>query len=279
MKVKEETLRWLKSNDLRAKKKYGQNFLIDNDILEDIAAIPNISKEDTIVEIGPGLGNLTEKLIKKAKRVIAFEIDEDMIKVLETRFAKESNLELVKKDILKVDIKDHIKSNEKIKIVANLPYYITTPILFKILEEWSDCTESMTVMVQKEVAERMISKSRSKDYGILTVNIDYYGTATKAFDVPNSAFLPQPNVTSSVTFIKIEKKHNVINKEIFFKFVKAAFSKRRKKLTNSLESTNFLGLTKEEINKILESNGIKENARAEELSVEEFVKVANYIAK
>ncbi len=278
MKIKEETLRWLKSNDLKAKKKYGQNFLIDNDILENISSIPNISEQDTVIEIGPGLGNLTEKLIAKAKKVIAFEIDEDMIKVLDTRFANTNNLEIVNNDILKVDIKDYIRNNEKIKIVANLPYYITTPILFKILEEWSDYTESMTVMVQKEVADRMVSKCKSKSYGILTVNIDYYGTATKVFDVPHSAFLPQPNVTSSVVLIEIEKKHKVINKEIFFKFVKSAFAKRRKKLINSLESTGFLNLTKEEINKILKSNGINENARAEELNVEEFVKISNYIA-
>lgn len=278
MNLKDKTNSILNRYNLKAKKKFGQNFLVDENVLDNIVNGSDITSEDVVIEIGPGLGNLTEKLLEKAEKVIAFEIDKDMCEILENRFQNVSNFILLNEDVLKVDIKEVLNKykveNEKVKLVANLPYYITTPIMFKIFEN-TNCIDSMTIMVQKEVADRIVAKTKSKDYGVLTINTKFYGEATKLFDVPNNAFVPAPNVTSAVVKIAIWQRYSVSNKETLFKLVKASFAQRRKKLINSLENSNVFDVTKTELKSILENNGITENARAEEIELETYINVAN----
>lgn len=281
MSLKIKTQEILDKYNVRAKKQYGQNFLIDEEVLNRIVECSNLSDKDTIIEIGPGIGTLTEKLIQTGANVIGFEIDKDMIDILNDRFSKVSNFRLVMEDILKVDINkyiDGIKSEGNIKVVANLPYYITTPIIFRLLESVSR-VEEIIVMVQNEVADRIASKEKSKNYGILTVNVNYYGEPEKLFEVPRESFIPSPNVTSAIIKIKRNKRYSLNDEKMFFSFIKAAFSQRRKKILNSLTGAKFNGLSREEINEILINNGIGINARAEEISVEKYIDIVNSIKK
>lgn len=280
MDLKNKTNAILNQHNLKAKKKYGQNFLIDENILDRIIDGANITSQDVVIEIGPGLGNLTEKLLEKSKMVIAFEIDKDMCEILENRFKSFSNFVVLNQDILKVDIKEVLNEygvdNEKVKLVANLPYYITTPIMFKIFESTTSI-ESMTIMVQKEVADRIVAKTKSKDYGVLTISTKFYGKAIKLFDVPNTSFVPAPNVTSSVVNILIGQSYTAKDKDVLFRLIKASFAQRRKKLINSLENSNTFDITKDKLRQILASNNISENARAEEIELETYINVANEI--
>lgn len=280
MDLKQKTDSILNKYGLRAKKRFGQNFLIDENIIDRIVDESEITNEDIVIEIGPGLGNLTEKLLEKAKMVIAFEIDEDMIKVLKDRFGCSSNFILINQDILKVNIYDILKDNNievrNIKLVANLPYYITTPIMFKIFED-ANFIQSLTIMVQKEVADRIVASPKSKDYGVLTINTKYYGKAKKLFDVPNTSFVPAPNVTSSIVKIDICKRYEVLDENIFFKFVKASFAQRRKKLLNSIENSNTFNFSKEELSNLLIECGVKETARAEEIDIETYIEISDKI--
>lgn len=280
MDLKNKTNAILNQHNLKAKKKYGQNFLIDENILDRIIDGANITSQDVVIEIGPGLGNLTEKLLEKSKMVIAFEIDKDMCEILENRFKSFSKFVLLNQDVLNVDIREVLSEygveNEKIKLVANLPYYITTPIMFKIFESTTSI-ESMTIMVQKEVADRIVAKTKSKDYGVLTISTKFYGEAIKLFDVPNTSFVPAPNVTSSVVNILIGQRYTVKDKDGLFRLIKASFAQRRKKLINSLENSNIFDITKDKLRQILASNNISENARAEEIDLETYINVANEI--
>lgn len=280
MNLKQKTDNILNMYGLKAKKRFGQNFLIDENIVDRIVDESNISKEDIVIEIGPGLGNLTEILLSKAKLVVAFEIDEDMIRVLNGRFKNLDNFILINKDVLQVNIKEVLKENNiensNIKLVANLPYYITTPIMFKIFEE-ADYIKSMTIMVQKEVADRIVANTKTKDYGVLTINTKYYGQAEKLFDVPNTSFVPAPNVTSSIVKIDICNRYDVENTEMFFKTIKAAFSQRRKKLLNSIENSNMFNFEKEKLKTILQECNISENARAEEIDIETYIVLSDKI--
>lgn len=280
MNLKEKTYRLLNYYGLKAKKRFGQNFLIDETIIDNIVEKSDISNKDVVIEIGPGLGNLTEKLLDKAKMVLAFEIDEDMIGILKDRFKERDNLIIVNKDILQVDIneiaEEYATDENKIKVVANLPYYITTPIMFKLFK-YTQYIEAMTIMVQKEVAERIIAKPSSKDYGVLSVNTRYYGVSEKLFDVPNTSFTPAPNVTSSVVKISIDKISDVEDEETFFRLVKASFAQRRKKLINSIENSNMIDLDKDKLKEILAKNDISDNTRAEELDIERYVAISNDI--
>ena len=281
MNLKEKTYRLLNYYGLKAKKRFGQNFLINESIINNIVEKSQISPEDVVVEIGPGLGNLTETLLDKAKIVLAFEIDEDMIRILQDRFKERDNLVIINKDILQADIQEIANryltsAGNKIKIVANLPYYITTPIMFKLFK-YSGYIETMTIMVQKEVADRIIAEPGSKDYGVLSINTRYYGASEKLFDVPNTSFTPAPNVTSSVVKITIGKISNVQDEEIFFKLVKASFAQRRKKLINSIENSNMIELDKDKLKDILIKNDVSDNNRAEELNIEKYVDISNDI--
>lgn len=271
----------MRKNKLFAKKCFGQNFLIDDNILENIVTNSNVESDDLVIEIGPGLGNLTAYILETGAKVIAFEIDTDMIDILNDRFGYNDRLDIQNIDILKVDLNEYIKNVKgKVRVIANLPYYITTPIIFKLLE-YKEEIASITVMVQKEVADRIVSKPGSKEYGVLTINTNYMADVEKLFNVPNTSFIPAPNVTSAV--IKItpnkdkEKVLDIKNKKIFEELVKKAFSERRKKMANSLANCGLCGLTKTEIEEIIKKVNLKETVRAEEVSVETFAKMANEI--
>lgn len=279
-----ETRKIMKKFNIVANKRYGQNFLIDDNMLEEIVNSADITKDDLVIEIGPGLGNLTEYILSRAKYAILVEIDSKMIKVLEDRFKDRKNYILINDDILKVNIDklvEEIKSKNdlsfrSVKVVANLPYYITTPIIFKLLEDENSISD-ITVMVQKEVAQRMVAKPKSKDFGILTLMVDYFSNANIIVLVPNSSFIPEPGVMSAVINLKKNRKYSVKNEKMFFELIHKAFAQRRKKMINSLSSTNFNNMTKQELEDLFKRCNLDFNTRAEELTIEEFIELVNNI--
>lgn len=272
--------------NIKANKRFGQNFLIDDDILNKIIEVSKIKEDELILEIGPGLGNLTEYLLDNSKFVIAFEIDKNMIEILNNRFINKDNLLILNEDVLKIEIDKIIDELEKrlsytfnnVKVIANLPYYITTPILFKLLQDFKRIN-NLVIMVQKEVAERIVAKPGSKDYGILTIMVNYMSNSNIEFLVPNTSFLPPPNVTSAVISLEKRSKYNVEDEKIFFELVHKAFAQRRKKLSNSLYMNKFLNKEKIEIDEILINCGVYLNSRAEEISIEKYVEISNYVYK
>lgn len=274
----------LNKYDIKANKRFGQNFLIDDNILENIVEVSNISKSDLVIEIGPGLGNLTEYIIERAGYTLLVEIDSKMIQILNDRFEDKENYILLNDDILKINLDEKIKEIEKelniefdkIKVVANLPYYITTPILFKLLQDESRI-DSITVMVQKEVAERMVAHSKTKDYGILTLMVKYLSDSNIEFIVPRESFIPAPNVTSAIINLKKNKKYSVTNEKLFFELIHKSFAKRRKTMINSLYLSNFNGMDKEILNDIFNKVGIEKNIRAEELEIDDYIKITDAI--
>lgn len=269
---------------IKANKRYGQNFLIDDTVLENIVESASISDEDLVIEIGPGLGNLTEYILKNCKYALLVEIDPKMIEVIEDRFKNCSNYTLLNEDILQVNIDEVVKSIEEknkitfknIKVVANLPYYITTPILFKLLED-ENKIDSITVMIQKEVAERMVASPKSKDYGILTLMVDYFSDANINIIVPNSSFIPEPGVTSAVITLNKNRKYEVKNEKLFFELIHKAFAQRRKKMINSLVANNFNDMEKQDIEELFNKCNIDFNRRAEELEIEQYINLINNI--
>ncbi len=273
MDLKQETDFLLKQNGLKANKKLGQNFLINESIIDEIIEKAEVSQNDVIIEIGPGLGSLTAKLLERAKKVIAIELDEKLAAFLEKRFSLFDNFELIQNDVLKVNLKEIASQYEHVKVVANLPYYITTPIVMKLLEEKLPL-ESITVMVQKEVGERFCATPNGKEYGAITVSIAYYTDAKIVIDVPKDNFDPVPEVDSVVVKLNIRKIPPVLLKDekVFFRLIKAGFSQRRKTISNSLMG---VGKSKEEIKEILEKLNLKENLRAENLSIDDFANIAN----
>ncbi len=245
------------------KKKFGQNFLSDKNLLKAIVSDAEITANDVVLEIGAGAGALTKEISLVAKKVIAYEIDTDLKDILESLDLK--NVEFVFSDFMNVNLKDFEKEIDSFKVVANLPYYITTPIIFKLLEE-SEKLESLTIMVQKEVAERIVAKEGGKDYGILTLMINFFGEAKIDRIVKRQMFNPMPNVDSAVVTIKIDrKKYKEIDKEKFSKFIRASFSMRRKTLLNNLSSI----LPKTELKEKLTENIL--SRRAETFSIDEFI--------
>lgn len=281
--ILEETRYIMKKYNIKANKSLGQNFLISQNVVEKIVESGNISKNDLVIEVGPGLGTLTKYLLEKAKKVICVELDKKMIKILEDRFKLYNNFELINQDILKVDLQDMIKeekqknSIDNVKIVANLPYYITTPIIMKLLEEELDL-ESITVMIQKEVADRLTAIPGEKNTGAITHTVYYYATSEKILEVPNDSFIPEPEVTSEVIKLNIRNAVpvKVKNKEVMFRIIKCAFMQRRKTLLNALANTKVF-LNKEEGIKILKELNLGENVRAEELTLQDFANIANKI--
>lgn len=282
----EKTKNIMRINNIKANKRFGQNFLIDDNILENIVKSAEITNNDLVIEIGPGLGNLTEYLLEKAAYVILVEIDNNMINILNDRFKNNNNnYILLNDDILKVNVDEIIENIEnklnrkfeKIKVVANLPYYITTPIIFKLLQNENRINE-ITVMVQKEVAERIVAKNKTKDYGILTLMVNYLGTSDIKLIVPNNSFIPAPNVTSAVIKITKNKRFTVKDEELLFKLIHSSFAQRRKKIINSLESTKFLNMSKPELEKLFNECNISLNARAEELELQDYIKIVDIIA-
>ena len=281
----EKTKNIMRINNIKANKRFGQNFLIDDNILENIVKSAEITNNDLVIEIGPGLGNLTEYLLEKAAYVILVEIDNNMINILNDRFKNNNNnYILLNNDILKVNVDEIIENIEnklnrkfeKIKVVANLPYYITTPIIFKLLQNENRINE-ITVMVQKEVAERIVAKNKTKDYGILTLMVNYLGTSDIKLIVPNNSFIPAPNVTSAVIKITKNKRFTVKDEELLFKLIHSSFAQRRKKIINSLESTKFLNMSKPELEKLFNECNISLNARAEELELQDYIRIVDII--
>jgi len=259
-------------------KSLGQNFLIDGNVVRGIVDKSNIDKTSRVLEIGPGVGTLTEELAIKAGRLVAIEIDKSLKPILEETLKEYDNSEIYFGDILKVDLKNVIEEKlggGPVKVVANLPYYITTPILGRLLEEDLNF-ESITVMVQKEVAERIIARPGSKNYSALSVFIDYYTRPEIILEVPKTVFMPQPNVDSAVVKLDIKEERPLGDREKFFKIVKQSFSMRRKTLLNCLAKGEFT-MPKEVMKERLEEIGINPGIRAEKLGVKEFLKIAETI--
>lgn len=268
-------------HNFKFSKSLGQNFLIDDNVIDRILEGARLSETDRIIEVGPGIGTLTREMGKVAENVVAIEIDKTLIPILKETLADLDNVEVVNEDILKVDVQGLI--NEKlnggpVKLVANLPYYITTPIVMKFLEEDIPVTD-IVVMVQKEVADRMNAKPSTKDYGALSVAVQYYCDTEIVAKAPRHMFVPQPNVDSIVIGLHVrdEKKYVVDNEDIFFKTVKASFGQRRKTLLNSLGGLGFL--SKDQIREALQAANIDEKRRGETLSIDEFVNLSNEINK
>ncbi|MBU4128806.1 16S rRNA (adenine(1518)-N(6)/adenine(1519)-N(6))-dimethyltransferase RsmA [bacterium] len=293
------TREFLREHGIRIKKRLGQNFLIDEGILNKIVEIADLSKDNIVIEIGPGIGTLTKKLAQKVKKVLAIEIDENLVKLLKETLKSYSNVEIIQADILKTNLKKLVtqlpgypvtrfkkqadwqtgRLADKVKVVANLPYYITTPIIIHLLKA-REILSNIVVMVQKEVGRRMVANPRTKDYGALSLLVQYYTKPQIAVKVPRSVFLPQPEVDSCVVNLEVLEKPavEVKDEELFFKVVRAAFEQRRKALKNALSRTKDLGLSKKKVLEILEKADIKSLRRGETLSLEEFARLSNLIA-
>lgn len=279
--ILEETKFIMKKYNIRANKNLGQNFLINEDVVNKIVDCSQIKKEDLVIEIGPGLGTLTKCLLEKAGKVICIELDTKMLQILEDRFSLYDNFELINNDVLKVDLKSIIKTEKEsqkinnVKIVANLPYYITTPIIMKLLEEKLEL-ESITVMIQKEVADRLIAIPGQKNTGAITYSVYYYASSEGILEVPNSSFIPEPEVTSKVIKLNIRKEPIVKPKdtEKMFKIIKYAFTQKRKTLLNSLTNNKVFDSKQQGI-EVLKSLNINENARPEELTIEQFKMISD----
>ncbi len=276
-----ETTFLMKRYGITANKKLGQNFLIDETVIDTIADTSEITKKDLVIEIGPGLGTLTKKLLEKAGKVICIELDDRMIKILQERFFMYENFEIINEDVLKVDLKELINKEkrdeqiEKVKIVANLPYYITTPIIMKLLEEKLEIN-TITVMIQKEVANRLTAVPSDKLAGAITYSVYYYAQSQKILTVPNTSFIPAPEVESEVIKLTLRKTApvEVKNEETFFKIIKYAFMQRRKTLVNALANTDLF-TNKEQIINILQELNISKKIRGEALTIEQFAQIAN----
>ena len=270
----------LKRFGIRTRKRFGQNFLIDGRVLDKIIAAAEVGKDDFVLEIGPGIGTLTQYLSDAAKEVLAVEIDRDLIQVLAYTLDGFDNVTILNEDILKTDLKavsEERNEGKPLKVVANLPYYITTPIIMGLLESAAP-VEMMTFMVQKEVAQRMCAPPGGKDYGALTLAVQYRCTAQINAEVPPNCFIPRPDVTSSVITLKTrEEKIPVKDEALLFTLIRAAFSTRRKTLVNCIAQQPELGLGKEEARKLLISAGFGDNVRGEQLSLEDFVKLADLL--
>ena len=270
------TIEILQKYHFNFQKKFGQNFLIDTGVLESIIEAAQIGPEDFVLEIGPGIGTMTQYLCEAAREVVAVEIDTNLIPILSDTLSGYTNVEVLNADILKVDIRKLAREHNEgrpIKVVANLPYYITTPIIFALLEKRLPM-ERLVAMVQKEVAERMAAQPGGKDYGALSVAIQYYTEPEIAFIVPPTSFIPAPAVDSAVIVCKRREKPpvEVCDEALFFRVVKAAFSLRRKMLSNSLKN---MGIKSEQVAKWLELAGVDGKRRAETLSLEDFAKLTN----
>lgn len=273
---------------IRPKKSLGQNFLNDMRVVQDILCAAELSEDDAVIEVGPGLGVMTEKLAEQAGLVAAVEIDGALIPTLKKLEERFGNVVILNRDILKTDVRRDIldefvtpRSLERVKVVANLPYYITTPIVMKFLEENASDVDSLVIMVQKEVAERMIAPPGGKDYGAMTVTVNYFSEPEIMFTVPPHCFYPRPGVDSAVVRLKIRKEppFELISREHFFLTVRAAFSQRRKTLTNALANAPYMNVTREKVAEILAGMGKDVMIRGERLSPAEFGQLSNLLIK
>ena len=275
------TIEVLQKYHFNFQKKFGQNFLINTSILEEIIDAAEITREDFVLEIGPGIGTMTQYLCEAAREVVAVEIDTNLIPILGDTLSAYDNVEVMNADILKVDIAklaDERNGGKPIKVVANLPYYITTPIIMGLFESHVPI-DSITIMVQKEVADRMQEGPGSKEYGALSLAVQYYAKPEIVANVPPSCFMPQPKVGSAV--IRLTRHENppvdVDNEKLMFQVIRASFNQRRKTLANGLNNFGSFSLGKEEIQKSIEELGVPVNIRGEALSLEQFAKLSNII--
>lgn len=272
----------LKKYSFRFQKKFGQNFLIDSHVLDKIITAADIKDDDMILEIGPGIGTLTQLLAYNARKVISVEIDNNLIPILEYTLKDYDNVRIINEDILKLDIANLVKEendNKPIKVVANLPYYITTPIIMGLFEKHVPI-ESITVMIQKEVADRMSAGPGTKNYGALSLAVQYYSEPYLAANVPPNCFMPRPDVSSAVIRLTLVKdKVRVSNEETLFKLIKAAFAQRRKTFMNCLKNSDSFDLSKDEWGTIFSEAGLPLNIRGETLTLEEFVHLTDLIEK
>ena len=281
--LEEKTRFIMKKYGISANKSLGQNFLINQDVVDNIVGASDITKDDLVIEIGPGLGTLTESLLQNAGKVIAIELDERMLKILNDRFFMYENFEVINKDVLKVNLKELIKKEKtehnlkNAKIVANLPYYITTPIIMKLLEEELDIN-SITVMIQKEVADRLIATPGDKLSGAITYSVYYYADSEKIMLVENNSFIPEPEVQSEVIKLNIRKEPviSLKDKDLFFKIIKISFMQRRKTLINSLVNGGVIK-DKNLAKQIFEKMGFDLNVRGENIGIEDFSRLCEEI--
>ncbi|MBE7040349.1 MAG: 16S rRNA (adenine(1518)-N(6)/adenine(1519)-N(6))-dimethyltransferase RsmA [Ruminococcaceae bacterium] len=272
----------LAGEGLRPKKGLGQNFLTDESVLSDIVSAAELDADSCVLEIGPGMGVLTRELAKTAGKVVAVEIDTTILPVLSKNLAEFDNVSVINQDILKVDLDalftEHF-GDRPVKVIANLPYYITTPIIMKLLEH--SRIASIVVMIQREVARRLSAKAGSKDFGAITLAVDYRAVAEPVRDVPPEAFMPAPKVWSSV--IRLVRREappvTVLNEKHFFDLIKGAFSQRRKTFVNSVGSYPALNTNKEEVKAILETLNISETVRGEALDIEAYANISNEMVK
>lgn len=271
----------LEKSGFKFSKSLGQNFLTDENVLTKIVSGAEIDAETNVIEIGPGFGTLTQRLCMAAKKVVCIEIDQSAIPILQDNLSDFDNLKIINADVLKTDLKKIISEEFDdgiVKIAANLPYYITTPIIMNVLESRLN-VDSLTIMIQKEVADRIAAKPSTKDYGALSVAVNYYSEPQIITTVPPSSFIPQPKVSSSVIKLKLREKPpvDVADEAGYFKVVKASFGQRRKTLLNALSNSPSIPLGKEDILKVLKKCGIDEKRRGETLSLSEFADISNEI--
>lgn len=280
----QNTIEILKKYDFMFQKRFGQNFLIDTHVLEKIIKSAEITKDDLVLEIGPGIGTMTQYLCENAREVVAVEIDKNLIPILENdTLAEYDNVTVINEDILKLDLNKLVEernSGNRIKVVANLPYYITTPIIMGLFESHVPL-QNITVMVQKEVADRMQAGPGSKDYGALSLAVQYYATPYIAANVPQNCFMPRPNVGSAVIRLTLHEEPPVKVKEeaLMFALIRASFNQRRKTLVNGLTNAAELNFSKEEVQAALEQMGLSATIRGEALSLEQFAELTNLLAK
>ncbi len=278
-----KTIEVIQKYQFAFQKRFGQNFLIDAHVLEKIVSAAGITKDDCVLEIGPGIGTMTQYLAESAGQVIAVEIDTNLLPILTDTLRDYSNVKVINQDILKVDINELVKeynNGRPIKVVANLPYYITTPIIMGLFES-NVPIDNITVMVQKEVADRMQVGTGSKDYGALSLAVQYYASPYIVANVPPNCFIPRPNVGSAVIRLTRyqEPPVQVKDPKLMFKLIRASFNQRRKTLQNGLNNSPEISFSKEEITKAIESLGVSPSVRGEALSLEQFAQLANYFAQ
>ena len=271
----------LERYNMSAKKKFGQNFLIDSGVLEGIVEAAGVTKDDFVLEIGPGIGTLTQYLAEAARAVVAVEIDTSLLKVLDDTLSEYDNVTVINKDVLKVDIGElavQYNDGKPIKVVANLPYYITTPIIMKLFESGAPI-EGITVMVQQEVAERMAAVPGNKDYGSLSLAVGYYANARQVLSVPPSSFIPQPKVGSAVVNLTRydEPRVTVRDEKYLFEIIRTSFNQRRKTIANSISNNPHLGASRQQVQDALISMGIDERARGEILTLEQFAELSDIL--
>lgn len=274
----------LEKYGLSAKKSLGQNFIIDTNILSKIVTTGDITNDTTVIEVGPGIGALTEQLAKRAKNVIAFEIDDRLLPVLEDTLSPYPNVDIIHSDVLKVDLRtfadEYLKDASEVVLVANLPYYITTPIIMRFLESGIQM-DKMVLMMQKEVASRISALPRTKAYGSLSIAVQYYMNAEVAFTVPKTVFVPQPNVESAIIKLtkKTEANYGLKDEQLFFRLVRSSFVQRRKTLWNNLlVAFGKEAAVKEKLEVALQKAEIDPKRRGETLSIEEFARLANALS-